>query len=327
MPQIDHINDWVGGQIHPAVNMPGCHYGEAVVQAAGLAAARLLLDDHNATVKGQAGHGLVQYGIDIGGIIAGGGVWFANGGWENGRKLVLAMAALVLGESNMTALTAGVAMEGGKSFSEDSEVWVSPKAPSPGSVLWGTPIPYPGSAEDSYWKLVVSGNGYRTQADPYGFIDGGAIPGGFYDGCCVYKPWKGEALPQLASPALSALMDTPHLLAFVQRRYSFGTWTQPDPCAPPTGECSDKSGRCSGWLNSPCGPANGGGNGTCILDLKDFGVLYGPNNATPGQCITGGKGRFPDLHGKNRDGGDGQVDLVERLFAALDHLLPASTVA
>jgi hypothetical protein len=75
--------------------MPDCHYGEAIPQAAGLAAARLLLDDYNASAKAFAAAGLVQYGIDMGGIIAGGGNWLANGGWQNGRKLVLALSALV----------------------------------------------------------------------------------------------------------------------------------------------------------------------------------------------------------------------------------------
>lgn len=85
--------------------MPDCHYGEAIPQAAGLAAARLLLNDVNATTKAAAAVGLVQYGIDIGGILAGGGFWMANGGWQNGRKLVLGVAALVLGAADLTELT------------------------------------------------------------------------------------------------------------------------------------------------------------------------------------------------------------------------------
>jgi len=308
MPQIDHLNDWVGGQIHPAVNMPDCHYGEAIPQAAGLAAARLLLND-SAAAKAAAAHGLVQYGIDLGGIVAGGGFWFANGGWANGRKLVLGLSALVLGQTNLSSLTAGVPVDPHRTFSEDTEVVVAPHATAPGAVLWGN-LP---SGEDAYWKLVVSGDGERIQADPYGFIDGGAVPGSYYDFCCVYKPWKGEALPQLLSPLLTSIMDAGPLLTFVQRRYTFGTWTLPDPCAPPTGACSDGSGRCAGWLNSPCGA---GGAGKCVLDLQDYGVLFGPNNSTPGHCIAG-KGRFPDLHGKNADAGDGQVGFVERLFASL----------
>jgi len=311
MPQVDHVNGWSGAQVHPSVNMPGCHYGEAVVQAAGLAAARLLLDDANATAKAAAAHGLVQYGIDIGGIVAGGGNWAANGGWQNGRKLVLGLATLALGETDLMALTAGAAVLANETFSEDNEIWAEPGVAAPGGMLWGT-LPL---LEDAYWKLVVTGDGERIQADPYGFIDGGAIPGAYYDFCCVYKPWKGEALPQLLSTRLAAIMNSSGMLAFVRRRFAFGTWTQPDPCAPPTGACSDGSGRCAGWLGSPCGAA--GGAGKCVLDTKDLGTLFGPKPGAPGHCIEGGKGRFPDLHGKNADAGLGAVDLVERLYAAL----------
>jgi hypothetical protein len=252
---------------------------------------------------------------------------------------VLALAALALGATNVTALTAGVAIDPRLGFSEDTEVWAAPGAAAPASVLWGS-LPSP---EDAYWRLVVSGEGQRISADPYGAIDGGAIPGGYYDVraargwprerahararahplllpraraqmCCVYKPWKGEALPALLSPRFEALLDAPKMIAFVQRRFSFGTWTQPDACAPPTGACSDGSGRCAGWLGSPCGA----GTGTCKLDLVDYGVKFGPANMTHpnGKCIAGG-GRFPDLHGKNKDAGLGDVPLVERLYAAL----------
>jgi hypothetical protein len=61
MPQIDHLNGYSGATIHPVANMPGAHYGEAIVQDAGLAAARLLLDDATAADKAAAAHGLVQY--------------------------------------------------------------------------------------------------------------------------------------------------------------------------------------------------------------------------------------------------------------------------
>lgn len=61
MPQIDHLNGFSGATIHPIANMPGAHYGEAIVQDAGLAAARLLLNDASAADKAAAAHGLVQY--------------------------------------------------------------------------------------------------------------------------------------------------------------------------------------------------------------------------------------------------------------------------
>jgi hypothetical protein len=212
----------------------------------------------------------------------------------------------------------------------------------------------------------------------YGFIDGGAVPGGYYDFCtlrahihaamhflawprvvgvgCVYKPWKGEALPQLLSAKLAALINSTEMLTFVKRRYSFGTWTLPDPCAAPTGECSDNSGRCSGCehcrdLRSVCGaiarpcavaishraafrclahaglksPCGAGGKGKCLLDMKDYGVKFVPDNtAGPGKCIPG-KGRFPSLHGQNVDAGDGANPFVERMFKSFMKNLTTDT--
>jgi hypothetical protein len=164
MPQIDHLNSYAGSTIHPTINMPGCHYGEAIPQASGLAAVRLLLNDSNAA-KAEAAHGLIQYGIDIGAIIAGGGFWRCNGGWQNGRKIVLGLATLVLGETDMSALTAGVPINHNLDFSEDTEITVAPHAKSPGGVVWGTTLLEP-SGEAAYWKLVVSGNGERIMGDP-----------------------------------------------------------------------------------------------------------------------------------------------------------------
>jgi hypothetical protein len=164
MPQIDHLNSYAGSTIHPTINMPGCHYGEAIAQASGLAAVRLLLDDSN-EAKANAAHGLVQYGIDIGAIIAGGGYWRCNGGWQNGRKIVLGLATLVLGETDMSALTSGVPINHNLDFSEDTEITIAPHATSPGGVVWGSTLLQP-SGEAAYWKLVVSGNGERIMADP-----------------------------------------------------------------------------------------------------------------------------------------------------------------
>lgn len=130
--------------------------------------------------------------------------------------------------------------------------------------------------------------------------------------CTLCRNAQGEVLPQLVSPKLAKLMNSSEMVTWTQRRASFGTWTQPDPCAPPTGACSDGSGRCTGWLNQPCGT---GGKGKCVLDTKDLGVKFGHDNTT-GTCITDGQGRFPDLHGKNADGGDGATPFVERLWKA-----------
>ena len=55
-----------------------------------------------------------------------------------------------------------------------------------------------------------------------------------------------------------------------------------------------------------------------MLDMKEYGVAFGPDNSTgtAGKCIAG-KGRFPDLHGMNADGGDGANPFIERMFKSL----------
>ena len=49
-----------------------------------------------------------------------------------------------------------------------------------------------------------------------------------------------------------------------------GAWAQPDPCAPPTGNCSDGSGMCTGncTMTTPCGS-----NGHCVLSMDGYVVL------------------------------------------------------
>ena len=317
MPQLDHIFQYIGAEIHPVANMPGAHYGEPIAQDTGLAVSRLLLNDAP-EAKAAAAHGLVQYGIDIGAIVAAGNPnqWNANGGWQNGRKIVLGLAALVLGGENMTAVTGGYPVLPTQ-FSEDTEVTVSTITSAPGRVLWGSDTQGSYLSAASYWKLLVTGDGDKIQADPYGLIDGGGQPGGYYDFCCVFKPWKGSALPMLVSPALGKMVNSTPMVEYVKRRARSGYWTQPDVCAPPTGKCSDGSGNCKGYLNQPCGSS---GKGKCVLDMSEYNTTWGM--AADGGCIkdtdaADGIGRFPSLHGTGADAGDGGVPFVDRLWASL----------
>jgi len=140
--------------------------------------------------------------------------------------------------------------------------------------------------------------------DPYAYIDGGAFPGSFYQYCCTSEMWIGTALPigNLSAP-LKSVANLPFFLRYVDRWVSFGAWAQPDPCAPPTGNCSDGSGPCHGYVHAPCGPLNG----TCVLTMVEYGRTFGPDGK--GSCIRDanpedGVGRFPSLHGSNRNKGD-----------------------
>ena len=116
------------------------------------------------------------------------------------------------------------------------------------------------------------------------------------------------------SAALASIFNSPRTIAYVKRRKTIGTWSQPDRCAPPTGTCSDGS-PCSGWKGKPCGA-----NGTCTLSLDGLGKSFGPSG-TPGECIrdtdpSDGIGRFPDLHGTNKDKGDYGNGFVNAMWDA-----------
>jgi len=299
--QLDHLKGYASRSLHPSENMP--NYGADIARDTGDGAMRLMLPDA-LTNASAALPGLVAYlqmGLDVYGILSHGGSWPANGGHENGRKLPLAFAGVVLGDPSIVAASRDAAPG---AFSESDELQGRPaNAPV---VLFGQDdlTPSSVSAEEEYWRVVTTGDGFRTGRDPYGWIDGGAFPSSYYQFCCTSEMWKGTSLPMrnLSAP-LGAAGNLPSFHEYVDRWVAFGAWAQPDPCAPPTGLCSDGSGPCAGFLHSPCGA----GNGTCALSMDGYGKAFGPDGK--GGCIpdtdpSDGTGRFPSLHGAARDQGD-----------------------
>lgn len=181
MPQIDWLNNWVSREIHPTAAMPD--YGADIARDAGDAALKLLTS--TIAPKASMAAAFVQWGIDSYGILRGGGSWPANGGHDNGRKIVMVFAALLLGDDGMAAAVRGaVPCTGGRCvFSEDGELARSPSHAN--ITLWGGDSGENGW-EESYWKLVTNPkcDGDRIVADPYGYIDGGFSPGDSYQ--CVH---------------------------------------------------------------------------------------------------------------------------------------------
>lgn len=298
--QLDHLTNWVSRQIHPVENMPA--YGADIAMATGDFAARMLLND-TAQAVGQQGspaqlalYGYVQMGLDIWGIMENNGSWPANGGHDEGRKLPLSWTAVVLGDEHMQQAVAGVDPI---RFQESSEIRVHPEHEHT-TPLWGAST----TADEDYWKVVVTGDGERIEGDPYGWIDGGAFPGSFYQYCCNSQTWKMAGLVQQQSaPVLQTFNFTP-MIDYVVRWNSIGTWAQPDPCAPPTGTCSDGSGKCTGYINKPCGQ---GGKGKCQLSMDGYKTEFGPDGK--GGCIldkdpSDGTGRFPSMHAQDTNQGD-----------------------
>lgn len=97
---IDFYTSNDGRYTHASNNQP--EYGGEMARIAASALSSLLMSATNAE-KEAAAIRYIQYGIDIYGIVKGGGNWFANGGHNIGRKAPLVVAAICLNDSNILA--------------------------------------------------------------------------------------------------------------------------------------------------------------------------------------------------------------------------------
>jgi chitodextrinase len=273
---LDHQSGWGGAGIHPSENMP--EYGSSVAMATGDAALRLMLDDA-LSLKMPSLIGYVQVGIDLYHARLGGATWPSNGGHASGRKLPIAFAGYLLNHQGMKDAVSAATYD---TYQEDGHLYWSQKANSgAGQVLFGNE-----QNETGYWALVITDGGNRTTRDPYGYIDGGMIPGDSYQLCCNSMTWKAHALMLNIMPPLEVIWNNDHFLLYEDRWANFGAWAQPDPCAP-----VDAADMTAGVFP----PASG-----------NYGVTYGPNGS--GDCIrdlnpADGTGRFPTKHGSNKDQG------------------------
>jgi hypothetical protein len=151
-----------------------------------------------------------------------------------------------------------------------------------GVVLWGQP-----NTERAYWDYVITRDGNRSNQDPYGYIDGGKVPDGAYQ-VITSQAHKGEILCTLLMPDLLEawnLKEWEIVKKYTDRWVTVGQWAAPDPVAPYDGK-----------------PEN-------------YGVTFGPDPAEPGKPIPG-EGRFPEAHGKNRDGGQYRSAYVAAMWEA-----------
>lgn len=307
--QLDHKVNWTGRSMHPVDNLPD--YGASIASRNAVGALGLMLTDDPADKYEPLVH-YVQYGIDLYHMLLGGVSWPPNGGHSEGRRLPLTFAATVLGHADMQAAVSGAATNlfgetGGVYWSEDAS-----------TVLFGQTW----NSEDNYWTNLVFDTGSRTTPDPYGYIDGGHRPGGSYQFCCTAKPWKSTVTALHLMPELQPVWNHALSLDYVQRWVTFGAWTQPDPCAPPRGECAggDNAGAACTSANEPdvCTGDDGHCDTTVSWD-SDYGVTYGPDGS--GGCIqdtdpSDGTGRFPLLHGVSTDGGHYGSGFADALWSA-----------
>jgi hypothetical protein len=92
-PWLDHLMSWTQQQINPNENQP--NYGREHARLVSLAGLLLHLDAPRER-KQKLLVGLVQYGIDLGGVAGVGGYWNQGGGLTSGRKWPVIFASLML---------------------------------------------------------------------------------------------------------------------------------------------------------------------------------------------------------------------------------------
>jgi len=253
---LDHKSNWTGRSLHPIDSLPD--YGADIAARTGDGLLGLMFDDAPED-KLPALIAYVQIGIDLYHAYLMGTRWPPNGGHSPGRKLPIAFAAQMLGDE---AMQSAIRDSERTDFSEDGSLILGDHA---GVALWGQPC-----NEEQYWHIWRFGNGSKTCADPYGYIDGGEEPGGSYQFCCASASLEGTALALRLMPALRCIWEASDFLAYEDRWVERGAFTQPDPCAPYDG------------------------------DPDHYGVTYGPDGM--GGCIadadaSDGVGRFPAVHG------------------------------
>ncbi len=307
--QLDHVSGWSTRMLHPDENMPD--YGSSISNVYSTAILRLLLND-TIEQKMPLLINTVQMGIDYIGMYKIGTKWLSNGGHSVGRKLPVVFAAVMLDDTDTM-----------NAISDDQDTFDEGITIKTGANADLALFAQTGPNVDQYWKKLVYGcdgtPGSKTDMDPYGWIDGGCCVGCTYDNCCLFKPYKAEAIAMYMMPELKEVWDDDEFFDYVNRRVYHGAWAQPDPCAPVTGVCDGGSNdgmSCTAADPSVCG------DGTCdyaALFDQDYRVRYGPDPDNPGGCIldhnpSDGIGRYPQHHGLNKDSGGYQNSFGETLW-------------
>ncbi|GAM17467.1 hypothetical protein SAMD00019534_006420 [Acytostelium subglobosum LB1] len=216
--QLDHYNSWAGQYLHPHLNM--ATYGADVASDSGDCGAFLTLN-FPLTEKKKVLIPFLQAGLDYAGMLFAGVTWQADGGHMSGRKMPIALAAIMLNDS---AIYNKVSTAPLNTFGEDGQVYWSTNA---SRALWGSA----GCNFDDYWTNQLStdhSDGQKDCRDPYGYIDGG-VPADNYQMCCTSNTWKTTALTVRLIPTLQCAFNYDVFLQYVDRWVTFGAWTLPDP--------------------------------------------------------------------------------------------------
>lgn len=224
--------------------------------------------------------GFVQLGIDT---WAGNkmGTSFERGGGGNGGGMLFwyTFAATLLDAPEL--LTDLAHVQAGDFFESESYYRGASVNGAPGAALWGQLAQ---GSEQDYWDNLGEDpavQDFRTIRDPYGYIDGGGIPGTSYQEN-TSKPTAYTALLLQLMPALAHNwpLNGDVLIEYGRRWMTHQAHAVPDLCAPKAGT---------------------------------YGVNYGPDGH--GGCIKGA-GRLPQYDGTEAGISDRDQDFGEQIWTA-----------
>jgi MYXO-CTERM domain-containing protein len=235
--------------------------------------------------------GLVQAGIDTWADNKM-GTSFERGGGGNGGGLLFwyAFAATMLNSQEM--LTDLAAVKAGDFFETSSYYRGTSINGAPGAALWGQLAQ---GTEQNYWDNLGEDpavQDYRTIRDPYGYIDGGGIPGTSYQEN-TSKPTVYTTLIMQVMPALAHNwpLNADVMIEYGRRWMTHRAHAVPDPCAPKAGT---------------------------------YGVNFGPDGR--GSCIKGA-GRLPQYDGTSAGISDRAQGFGEQMWTAYEACAATCTCA
>ncbi len=269
--QMDHKRGVLGRSMRPRDQMRDYQPKNTADQSN--AALRLMMDDE-IEAKMPALIQFVQFGIDKIHMAYIGQTWPDGGGHQPGHRLAPAFAAVMLDMDKAKQHLREMEMHGSRYFVIGTNTG--------GLVLWGNM-----SNDKSYWTYIMRTKGNRSQADPYGYIDGGRTSEGAYQ-VITAQSHKGEVLATHLMPSLQQAWHPTEwemMQNYTDRWVMHGQWALPDPYAPFDG------------------------------NEENYGKTFGPDPDRPGQAIAG-VGRFPERHGAVRDGGQYRSEYVAAMWDA-----------
>ena len=203
---LDHVEGWYGRRLHPRAAMPD--YGRDLANEINRASLVLMLDyeDHE---KMPLLVNLIQIGIDLHGIVEGGGTrhWTANGGHGSGRKWPILFAGHLLNDRAMM----DIGQRKDVAFGEDEQTFfVAVIAGKPNGGFGGYGSEHLGMPE---WRFGNTPDSADVRWDLA------------YRHCCTTAAWGGAVL----SARLLGLVDEwnhPALFAYQDRYVATETQNQ-----------------------------------------------------------------------------------------------------